>query len=345
MNIKHVLPIEANYALKHIKDSIKQIVPTVEKPSLASNRRVFFLDAPAYGNLGDQAIALAMESFIADVLPDYKQIEITEDQLPASIRWLRNEIKANDIICLTGGGNMGVVYQRYESARRLVLKNFPNNPIVIFPQTFDYGLGPYATKELERAKQVYGAVKTLILCARDEESFIKMKAAFKKANVLFCPDIVLYLDYRNTFEKKGGIGICLREDKERVLSDAQHEKIYKIYPESSRLTTMVETELPITYKNRKTVVERKLHEFGEKRLILTDRLHGTIFAFITGTPCIAFPNTNGKVERVCKYLSENGDVLFTDNVETEFLDIAGKNGTVRDRFEELANAVRGVANR
>ena len=61
MNIKHVLPIEANYALKHIKDSIKQIVPTVEKPSLASNRRVFFLDAPAYGNLGDQAIALAME--------------------------------------------------------------------------------------------------------------------------------------------------------------------------------------------------------------------------------------------------------------------------------------------
>ena len=343
MNLKHVLPIEANYALKHLKDNIKQITPSVEESLLASNRRVFFLDAPAYGNIGDQAIAFAMESFVADILPDYKQIEITEDQLPASIHWLKKEVRTNDIICLTGGGNMGVMYQRYESVRRLVLKNFPYNPIVIFPQTFDYGSDSYATKELERAKQVYGVVKTLILCARDEESFAKMKAAFKKAKVLFCPDIVLYLDYRNVFEKKDGIGICLRNDKERVLTDVQHELLYKRYPEHSKLTTMDETELPITYKNRRKVVERKLREFAENRLILTDRLHGAIFAFITGTPCIAFPNTNGKVERVCKYLSENGDVLYTDNVETKFISITGANGTVKDRFEVLANAVRDVA--
>lgn len=344
MDLKHILPIEANYALKHLKDRVKQIVPHVEESALADERRVFFLDAPAYGNIGDQAIAFAMESFIADILPEYRQIEITEDQLPASIQWLKKVIRADDIICLTGGGNMGVMYQRYESVRRLVIKTFPNNPIVIFPQTFDYGSDSYATRELERAKQIYGAVNKLILCGRDEESYAKMQDCFPKAKVFFCPDIVLYLDYRNRFEKNDTTGICLRNDKERVLTDVQHEKLYKKYPEHSLLTTMDETDLPITYKNRKTVVERKLHEFGEKRLILTDRLHGTIFAFITGTPCIAFPNTNGKVERVCKYLSENGDVLFTDNVETEFADISGKNGTERDRFEELANAVRSFAN-
>ena len=344
MDLKHVLPIEANYALKHFKDSFKQFIPVVDESLLAGDRRVFFLDAPAYGNIGDQAIAFAMESFIADTLPDYKQIEITEEQLPASIQWLKKEVRATDIICLTGGGNMGVMYQRYESVRRLVLKHFPNNPIVIFPQTFDYGTDSYAIRELERAKQIYGAVKKLILCARDEESYVMMKDCFPKAKVVFCPDIVLYLDYRNIFKKKGGIGICLRNDNERVLTNAQHQRIYKIYPRHSRLTTMDETDLPITYKNRNTVVERKLHEFGKNRLILTDRLHGTIFAYITGTPCIAFPNTNRKVERVCKYLSENGDILFTDDVETEFLDIAGKNGTVRDGFEELVNAVRSFAN-
>lgn len=344
MDYKHILPIELNYALKHLKDRIRQSIPVVEQSSLLSEHRVFFLDVPAYGNIGDQAIAFAMESFIADVLVDYKQIEITEDQLPASIKWLKREVKDNDILCLTGGGNMGVMYQRYESVRRLVLKSFSNNPIVIFPQTFDYESNFYAKRELDRAKRIYGAVNKLILCARDEESYVKMKVAFPKAKVIFCPDIVLYLDYRNKFEKKGGIGICLRNDKERVLTDVQHEQLYKMYPEHLSLTTLDETDLPITYMNRKSVVERKLQEFGENRLILTDRLHGTIFAFITGTSCIAFPNTNGKVERVCKYLSENGDILFTDNVETKFSTIAGKNGTVRDRFEELANAVKSVAN-
>ncbi len=343
MDLKHVLPIEINFALKHFKERIKQIIPAVEESSLASDFRVFFLDVPAYGNIGDQAIAFAMQTFIADILPDFKQIEITEDQLPASIQWLKREIRAYDIICLTGGGNMGVLYQRYESVRRFVLKCFPSNPIVIFPQTFDYGSDSYATRELERAKRIYGAVTKLVLCARDEESYVKMKDCFPKAKVLFCPDIVLYLDYRNIFEKKGGVGICLRNDKERVLTDAQHEQIYKMYPEHTTLTTMDETDLPITYKNRKIVVERKLREFGENRLILTDRLHGTIFAFITGTPCTAFPNTNGKVERVCRYLSENGDVLFTDSVETGISSVNGMIGTVKNRFEELANAVRGVA--
>ena len=344
-DLKHILPIEANYTLKHLKERIQQIVPAVEESTLASDHRVFLLDVPAYGNIGDQAIAFAMESFIADILPEYKQIEITENQLPASIKWLKKTIRDNDIICLTGGGNMGVIYQRYESVRRLVLKSFPKNPIVIFPQTFDYGSDSYSKKELERAKQVYGAVKKLVLCARDEESYMKMQVAFPKAKVIFCPDIVLYLDYRNTFKKTDSIGICLRNDKERVLTDAQQDQLYEMYPKHCKLTTMDETELPITHKNRRTVVERKLREFGEKRLILTDRLHGTIFAFITGTPCIAFPNTNGKVERVCKYLSENGNVLFTDNVETEFSTIVGTYGTIRDRFDELTNAVRSIANR
>lgn len=343
LDIKHILPIDVNYSLKHLRDYIFQTIPVVQKTSLASNRRVFFLDAPAYENIGDQAIAFAMESFIADILPEYSQIEITEDQLPASIHWLKKEVKVSDIICLTGGGNMGVMYQRYEAARRLVLKSFPNNPIVIFPQTFDYGSDSYDRRELEKAKQIYGTVHKLIVCARDEDSYINMKAAFPKANVFFCPDIVLYLDYRNTFEKKGSIGICLRNDRERILTDAQHDQLYRIYPEYSKLTTMDDTDLPITYKNRRKVVERKLREFGENRLILTDRLHGTIFAFITETPCIAFPNTNGKVERVCRYLSKKGDVLFTDNVETEFSTIVGKNETMRDRFEELANAVKSFA--
>ena len=123
MDYKRILPIEATYALRYLKDFIKQTTPEVDKSALSSHKRVFFLDAPAYGNIGDQAIAFAMETLMADVLPEYQQIEITEDQLVSTINWLRKTIQKNDIICLTGGGNMGALYPRYEFARRLVLKN------------------------------------------------------------------------------------------------------------------------------------------------------------------------------------------------------------------------------
>ena len=341
MDLKHILPIEVNYALKHLKDGFQQSEADCDTNALSSDKRVFFLDAPAYGNIGDQAIALGMETFVADVLPDYRQIEITEDKLPSTIKWLKKTIRANDIICLTGGGNMGEMYQRYESVRRLVIRNFPNNPIIIFPQTFDYGESKYAAWELKRAEKEYGAVKRLVLCARDEESFSQMKVHFLKAKVIFCPDIALYLDYRNKYETTEDIGICLRDDKERVLAEEQHKQISELYPKANYLTTMNESDLPITWKNRRIVVERKLEEFGTKRLILTDRLHGVIFAFITNTPCVAFPNSNGKVKRVCSYLSDKGNVRFSREVDNNpGMWKSSINGTVKERFGELIDAVR-----
>lgn len=343
MDFKHVLPIEVNYALKHMKDRVRPVKPDIDENALRYRRRVFFLDAPAYGNIGDQAIAYAMETFVADVLPGYKQVEVTEDQLPAAMKWLRGEIRKDDIICLTGGGNMGVMYQRYESVRRLVIRNFKDNPIVIFPQTLDYGADRYGIRELNKAAKLYGEVKKLVLCARDEESYHEMKRYFPDATVIFCPDIVLYLDYRENFAKTDEVGVCLRDDRERVLTDEQTELLLKRFPQAQQLTTMDETELPITWRNRRKVVERKLGEFGSKKLVLTDRLHGTIFSFITDTPCLAFPNSNGKVERVCRYLSENGSVRFTKSVEEALPERAGQNRTIREEFGELANVLKSIA--
>ena len=38
-----------------------------------------------------------------------------------------------------------------------------------------------------------------------------------------------------------------------------------------------------------------LQTFAKSRLIVTDRLHGMIFALVTRTPCLAFDNTNKKI--------------------------------------------------
>lgn len=342
MNLKQILPIEMNYTLRHFCELQKKETPEAAKETLGADKRVFFLDAPAYGNIGDQAIAYAMEMFVKDVLPDYRQIEVTEDKLPATLRWLKDNIREADLICLTGGGNMGVMYQRYESARRLILKNFPHNPIVIFPQTFDYGDKGYDARELERAKNIYGNVKKLVLCARDEESFGKMKQCFPNAKVLFCPDIVLSLDYRGRFVRNEEVGICLRNDAEAVLNDAEREKVYAQFPGYVSLSTTDTDTMMINYRNRKQTVEKKLEEFGSKKIVITDRLHGTIFSFITGVPVIALPNTNGKVERVCRYLSPNGNVIFTKKSCDFFIPEEKLQGSVKEDFREVSDAIRYI---
>jgi pyruvyl transferase EpsI len=51
-------------------------------------------------------------------------------------------------------------------------------------------------------------------------------------------------------------------------------------------------------------------------MVVTDRLHGMIFAAITNTPCIAMGNINGKVKSVYEtWLSNNQYVKYANNVD------------------------------
>lgn len=342
MNLKYVLPLEVNYALKHFIERFHPEKNVCDKTALSSYKRVFFLDTPAYENIGDQTIAFAMKSFVSDVLPDFQQIEITEDRLPSSLKWLRETIRKEDIICLTGGGNMGVLYQRYEAVRRLVIKSFSDNPIIVFPQTMDYGNTRYGAKELKRAKKIYGRAKNLTLCSREEASYSRMKKNFPNAKVLSCKDIVLYLDYSDCFVRSDEIGLCLRDDKESVLSETQRAEIEKRFSNAKMLTTMADKDIYISPCDRKAVVEKAIEEFGSKRMIITDRLHGMIFAYITNTPCIALPNSNGKVEDVSQYLSKAGNVVFSKTADEEIPNVEKHNRSFHEDFKELKDTLRKI---
>ena len=73
----------------------------------------------------------------------------------------------------------------------------------------------------------------------------------------------------------------------------------------------------VSLKNREAEVERKLDEFRQSRLVITDRLHGMVFAAITGTPCIAFNNSSGKVEGVWRvWLRHLPYIKFVESADT-----------------------------
>ena len=48
---------------------------------------------------------------------------------------------------------------------------------------------------------------------------------------------------------------------------------------------------------------KKLQEFADAEFVITDRLHGMVFAAITETPCIVFSNYNQKVKGTYEWIS------------------------------------------
>jgi pyruvyl transferase EpsI len=99
----------------------------------------------------------------------------------------------------------------------------------------------------------------------------------------------------------------------------------------------------------------KLDEFAKSKLVITDRLHGMIFSAITGTPCIVFANSNGKVEaeyqwiqslpyiRFVSHIGEFAHVMKKIDIEKKyhFWDYYGKSILDRD-MEPLTSLVASI---
>ena len=293
--------MEINLRLRNAKEFFFQkrcYIPEMKKKSV----RCFYLDAATYNNLGDQAIALSMELFLDDLFGQDNVFVINETEAISYLKSLKKEIKKDDVIVLSGGGNMGDLYPRYESIRRLIIKSFPNNRIVIFPQTVDYGKDKYGRKECIRAKKIYQKHDDLWICAREEKSYKELSHMCSR--VLLIPDIVFYLygKVKSTTQACNQVGICLRNDKESALTEKDRQIIYKLARLKgicNELTTMTSDEVPcLTKENRMKAINQKIDEFSANELIVTDRLHGMIFSVLANVPCVAIDNKNHKVSGV-----------------------------------------------
>ncbi len=352
MNIKRILPIEANLIIKNIKDYVFQekvhYLKDTDKP------RCYFLDAASYDNLGDQAIALAMTYFLTDVFGEERVAVVNETDLLRQFKSIKAEIKPKDVIALSGGGNMGDKYPRYEAIRRKVIKAFPNNKIVIFPQTIDYTNDKYGKKQLKKSVQVYRKHKNLYVCARENRSFERMQKLYN--HVLSVPDIVFSLCGRfdlSDVDKRYEVGICLRDDNESMLAEGKRESLINIikkkYNSSLSLSTMCEGKCQIRNKdNRINAIKNILSKFATCKLVVTDRLHGMIFCILSGVKCIALDNTNHKVSGVLKNLSGDlsGVILsdydhisaglsLIDDSAPSFLDMS-------DAYQNLIQILKGI---
>lgn len=279
------------------------------------SKRIYIFLAADYGNLGDVAITYAQHRFLSLTYPTYQVIEIPISQTLKGIVQLKKLIQDDDIVTTVGGGNTGDMYYQIEYFRQLVIQNFPNNPLISFPQTIDFSTTELGKKRLQKAVTIYGKHPKLTLIARELKSFEYYKKHFKN-KVLLLPDIVTTLDRSQPELPRKGATICLRKDKEKKLSEQQELELTNYVKERFNNYTYYDTHIGgqgLTMKKKITALFQIWEAFKKTELVITDRLHGMIFCHITNTPALVFLNNNHKIEQSYKWIAHNPRIKLIKN--------------------------------
>lgn len=255
--------------------------------------------AADYGNLGDIAITFAQTRLIQSCLPDHDIVDFPCARTFSGMKDLEACCSPYDVITIVGGGNMCDLYASLEDARRFVVGRFRRNRIISFPQTMDFSETPRGRRELERSRRAYGRHRALTLFARESVSYGRMRREFPDADVRLAPDVVLSLDAGIPDGVRRGTLLCIRADRESAIGAPERQRLVRALEDALPDVSITDTVLPaegrLSLEERTQELERILQRVSAAEVVVTDRLHGAIFAAITGTPCVALRNSNHKI--------------------------------------------------
>ena len=299
------------YALKLLlKFSIKR-----------KSNRIIIVATPTHGNLGDQAIVYAEKMAVKTICPQCSIIEIENGAFLKCKSIIKKLIKSTDIIIIDGGGNLGTLWPWEDDKITDIIATFRQNKIIVFPQTMFYDQSESAISRIEKNREIYAQARDLTFLLRDRASFEFFVRTFPEIKYKLCPDIVLYLNQKQVFDRKE-ILLCLRSDREKYVTEQDVSRLKESLKDQG--ISVVETDTVIEKSvrayNRKRELQKKWNEFSSSKLIITDRLHAMIFAFITGTPCIAINNSSKKVEGTFQFINGCNYIIMAGSLQ-EVLEI------------------------
>lgn len=265
---------------------------------------------PSYGNLGDQLIAVAEMEFLRSIYGNESVFEVSENDVRYRFRRVKKYIKKDMTVYLQGGGNISDIWTDQEKLRKKIIKSF-DNKMIVFPQTVFFSNNICEHKILNKYKD------TVTVCAREKYTYELLKK--NKIKTYLCPDMAFYLKkcYEHEFEnqERYGIGVCIRNDFEKSYINAE-EQIFNFLKDKNyeyeAFTTVIDEY--ITKAERKKKIDIILKYISGKELIITDRLHAMIMAYLTNTPCISLANQNKKVEGTYEWIKNVENIYFTKNL-------------------------------
>lgn len=272
------------------------------------NGNYVLLDVPYYTNIGDTLIWEGTRQFLK-TLP-YKCL------YTASVETYKyRPLPKDTVILLQGGGNFGDLWRRHQEFRQTVIKAYPENRIIILPQTVFYK----EEKTFEEDAMIMNSHKDLHICARDAKSLEYLKKALA-CNLLLVPDMAFCISkktldkYRKEetekalFLKRNDPELCeydfasyIKETGE-LLHTGDWPTMEKEFKTKKHLDRLISRRyrlkrIPDIYADRifRPFQVRKGIEFvSQYRKVYTTRLHVAILSVLLGKEIIFFDNSYGK---------------------------------------------------
>lgn len=280
-----------------------------------SGSRLILIDTPTHGNLGDHAIVLAEKKFIKNVLGS-QHYEFTQADYLIGRKELVESVCRKDTLLIHGGGFMGTLWFDEEDVLLSILKDFRENKIFIFPQTVFFEQTALGVLEKKRLQNVIKECSNIKIFLRDRTSYRIMieEMGLPKQQCFLVPDIVTYLKTETGKRQREKILFCMRRDKEKTSDENTIHEIYQCLLEMGEDVAFIDTVVnrKVGKIKRKKAVRDKLLEFCSAKLLITDRIHGMLFAAVTGTPCIAMDNISRKVSGTYEWIQYLDYVRFVD---------------------------------
>jgi pyruvyl transferase EpsO len=176
-----------NEKIKQLSQIIdEQLLPIINRNT--NKKECVFLELPYYNNIGDILIWHGTEYFIkriglkcmyassSSTYCDKKMKKITDCRNDKDCR--------NILILLQGGGNFGDIWKSAQEFRRKIISEFPDNQIIILPQTVFYE----DIKKLKADAELFAKHTNLTICARDKISYQILKKYFRN-DIILVPDM------------------------------------------------------------------------------------------------------------------------------------------------------------
>lgn len=310
--IKSKLPFEFKIILIRILFMIQNVVYNLFPEKIAENtenkKRIYFLLSTDYANLGDHAMSYASLKFFEKYFNNYEVIEITVNDTLKTFKSLKNMIRKKDIVCLKGGGNIGIEYFREELIRRKIISSLDNR-IIVFPQTVYFPNTKLGKKEFDNTKRIYNKNSELRIFLRDNFSY--EYCINELNNIQLVPDIVFSLEKKEIknkeFEKNTRFvpSICMRTDVEGVYQNSFKNELINNLKRNYGDVRVFDTIKPyyISINNRNEELHKLMNDIKKSSVLITDRLHGMILAYLLEVPCIVLKTYNYKLTGQYKWLA------------------------------------------
>jgi pyruvyl transferase EpsO len=282
---------------------------------------VSFMDLPMHSNLGDVFIWQGTQV----ILEVRSQFPLVSDGWnDRNISKILPQLR-NGVVLLQGGGNFGDLWRDSANFRTRAVKQIKDNDLIFLPQSVNY-TKPVNMKSDNTTFQLNN--RTLFMF-RDYPSLNYSLQHFTNKPAMYVPDMAFVLGPQTPVAHPiVDIVLLLRLDKEKVIKLDQRKTALNKLTESGvsfevwdfpilGFPLKVEKDKTVIYnytkvypKQLNTLKHNTRHAylghrtqmannlFSRGRLIITDRLHATIFTTLMGKPVIYLDNTYKKIANV-----------------------------------------------